>query len=205
MDETQNVGGYSAEAIKLVTPDCYPVLLLQPTLKLTEEQYDSLLWEQIKESIKLNMYIDHKLYPFVFEPVRLNANQMLISMLCNDSSEGVCLLLDEWRKSLFVRFEWVLNFGQYNLESKQPLVVISHHQEIVLDPQLTMHPPSPTVLTISPPYESTLFMRMAVSTDLEHLARRSDFKTTLNDGNRIKICISERLYAGVFNWYEKAG
>lgn len=200
----QSSAGFSEDALKLVSPECYAILLLQPTLKLTEEQNDSLYWEQIKEGIKLTMYIDHKLYPFAFEPVRCNANQMLISMLCNDS-RGVCLLLDEGRKNVSVRFEWVLNFGQYNVESKQPLIEISHRQQIVLDSQITMRTSSPLVLTISPPYESTLFMRMAVSTDLEHLARRSDFKTTFMDDHRTKICISERLYAGVYNWYEKAG
>lgn len=194
--------GYSRDMLEQVAPDGTPLLLLRPTLLLTEEQSDFLSWDEIKNCIDLRLYIDGKMYPFVLHPMRISSNLMQVSMLRSGSDEGIYLPIEPGRQSVNLRFEWTLDFAQYGLEEARNNVEISHTQAVILAPAEADTAGTPNVQTTLASCGCT---DLSVSTDLHHLKKRFGLTSARVDTLGEKVVISETLNASFLGNLKAAG
>lgn len=190
----RTTGGYTKDMLRQVEPDGSPLLLLRPTLMLTEEQCDFLSWEEIQSCIELRIYVNGKMYPFVLEPVRLSQNQLLVSMVRPGSWEGVYLPLGWTSQSVHLRYEWSLDFARYGLHEPGQHSEISHNQLVILEQKVPSTIEHPLVLVLM---DSTNNPGMAISSDLYQLERRQDLTLAVIDQNGDHVVISESINASI--------
>lgn len=187
-------GGYTNDMLHQVEPDGSPLLLLRPTLMLTEEQCDFLSWEEIQNCIELRVYVNGKMYPFALEPVRLSQNQLLVSMVRPGSWEGVYLPLAWSSQSVHLRYEWSLDFARYGLDEPGLHSEISHNQLVILEQKTPSTIEHPLVLEL---LDSVSNPSMAISSDLYQLERRKALTLADIDRDGDHVVISENINATI--------
>ena len=190
------LSGYSKDMLQQVDPDGSPLLLLHPTLLLTEKQCDYLSWDEIKQCVDMHLYIDGKMFPFALEPTRLSPNQMLVSMLLPGSHEGLYLPLDWQRPAINLRSEWTLDFSRYGLCHELGFTQISHTQQLILKMPDDTGAAVPLVLNT---FASTSNELTAVSADPYHLKRRAELTRASIDQIDGQTLITETLTATLLN------
>lgn len=181
---------YTDDMLRQVEADGTPLLLLQPSLLLTEEQCDFLSWEEIKNSIQVRLYIDSKMFPFVLEPARIFDNQMLVTMVREGSREGLYLPLERERTTINLRYEWVLDFASYGLGDVADVCELSHNQILVIHANQKHSSQVPEVYALSGSSEQEI---IAVNLEQHTLSQRSKLLGSAVDLVDNKIVLSESL------------